>query len=103
MSPSLAAWHVEPEALARDMARAGRALRPNVFKLTGGEPLLHPQLLRCLEVVRTSGSHHRLIHKEDPARATTVPVHKGRDLPRPVLRAIIRQAGMTVEKFVDLL
>lgn len=55
------------------------------------------------EVVRTAGSHHRLVHKEDPARATTVPVHKGRDLPRPVLRAIIKQAGMTVEEFVDLL
>ena len=55
------------------------------------------------EVVRTAGSHHRLVHIDDPARATTVRVHKGRDLPRPVLRAIIKQAGMTVEEFVDLL
>lgn len=54
-------------------------------------------------VVRTTGSHHRMVHADDPARATTVPVHKGRDLARPVLRAIIKQAGMTVDEFVDLL
>jgi predicted RNA binding protein YcfA (HicA-like mRNA interferase family) len=55
------------------------------------------------EVVRSAGSHHRLVHKDDARRATTVPVHKGRDLPRPLLRAVIRQAGLTVEEFVDLL
>lgn len=55
------------------------------------------------EVDRTTGSHHRLVHTEDASRATTVPVHKGRDLPRPLLRAIIKQAGLTVDEFVDLL
>ena len=55
------------------------------------------------EVVRTSGSHHRLVHRADPARATTVPVHKGRDLPRPLLHAIIKQSGLTVEEFLQLL
>ncbi len=55
------------------------------------------------EVVRSSGSHHRLVHKDDASRATTVPVHKGKDLPRPVLRAIIKQAGFTVEEFLELL
>jgi predicted RNA binding protein YcfA (HicA-like mRNA interferase family) len=55
------------------------------------------------EIVRSVGSHHRLVHASDPRRATTVPVHKGRDLPRPMLRAIIRQAGLTEEQFVKLL
>ena len=55
------------------------------------------------EVVRTAGSHHRLVHRSEPARATTVPVHKGRDLPKPFVRAIIKQAGLTVEEFLDLL
>ena len=55
------------------------------------------------EVVRSAGSHHRLVHKQDPARATTVPVHKGRDLPRPILRAIIKQAGLTVDEFLNLI
>ena len=55
------------------------------------------------EVVRASGSHHRLIHNTDPGRATTVPVHKGRDLSRPLLHAIIKQCGLTVEEFLQLL
>jgi predicted RNA binding protein YcfA (HicA-like mRNA interferase family) len=54
------------------------------------------------EVVRSAGSHHRMVHKEDSTRATTVPLHKGRDLPRPMLRAIIKQAGLTVEEFLAL-
>ena len=54
-------------------------------------------------IVRTSGSHVRLIHAIDPIRQTTVPVHKGRDLPRGTLRDIIEQAGMTVSEFIDLL
>jgi predicted RNA binding protein YcfA (HicA-like mRNA interferase family) len=54
-------------------------------------------------VVRSAGSHHRLVHRQDPARATTVSVHKGRDLPRPILRAIIKQAGLTVEEFLNLI
>ncbi|TMJ77018.1 MAG: addiction module toxin, HicA family [Alphaproteobacteria bacterium] len=65
-------------------------------------------VIRALEragfvVVRSAGSHHRLVHSADARRATTVPVHKGRDLPRPMLRAIIKQAGLTAEEFVDLL
>jgi len=54
-------------------------------------------------VVRTSGSHHRLVHKDDPSRATTVPVHKGKDLPRGLVRKIIRDSGLTVEEFRALL
>jgi predicted RNA binding protein YcfA (HicA-like mRNA interferase family) len=30
-------------------------------------------------------------------------MHKGRDLPRAIVRAIIKQAGLTVEEFVALL
>jgi hypothetical protein len=29
--------------------------------------------------------------------------HKGRDLPGPILRAIIKQSGLTVEEFTALL
>jgi predicted RNA binding protein YcfA (HicA-like mRNA interferase family) len=65
-------------------------------------------VIRALEragfvVVRSAGSHHRLVHRTDARRATTVPVHKGRDLPRPMLREIIKQVGLTAEEFVDLL
>jgi len=51
---------------------------------------------------RMSGSHVRLIHASDPARKVTVPVHSG-DLKRGTLRAIIVQAGMTVEEFLALI
>lgn len=65
------------------------------------------RLIRALEkagfeVVRSTGSHHRLIHRDDAARATTVPVHKGRDLPRPFVRAILKQARVTVEELEEL-
>ncbi len=66
------------------------------------------EVVRALEragfvVVRSSGSHHRLVNKTDPTRQTTVPVHGGKDVPRGTLRAIIDQAGFTVEEFIDLL
>jgi predicted RNA binding protein YcfA (HicA-like mRNA interferase family) len=66
------------------------------------------EVIRALErggftVVRSAGSHHRLVHDDDPSRATTVPVHKGRDLPRPFIRAILKQAKLTPEQFLELL
>ena len=54
-------------------------------------------------IVRTTGSHYRLVHNTDPTRQTTVPVHQGKDIPRGTFRAIIGQAGLTVEEFIDLL
>jgi GTP 3',8-cyclase len=55
LSPHLKERAVPPGELARDLARAAEVLRPAVFKLTGGEPFLHPELGRCLEVARESG------------------------------------------------
>jgi len=40
-------------------------------------------------VVRINGSHHRLKHPD--GRITTVPVHKNEDLPRGLMRKIIRK------------
>ena len=65
-------------------------------------------VIRALEkagfvVVRIKGSHHILIHRDHPARITNVPGHGSHDLPRGTLRAIIRQAGLTIEEFVALL
>ncbi|MGH6661043.1 MAG: type II toxin-antitoxin system HicA family toxin, partial [Rhodospirillales bacterium] len=66
------------------------------------------QMLRALEragfsVVRSSGSHHYLIHRTDRSRRTVVPYHAQRDLPRGLVRAILRQAGLSVEEFRKLL
>lgn len=65
------------------------------------------EAIRALEragfvVSRQAGSHCRLIHTTDPTRKITVPVHSG-DLKRGTLRAIIAQAGLTVEEFIALL
>ena len=43
------------------------------------------EVIRALQnagfsIVRTTGSHYRLVHDTDPSRQTTVPVHKGKDI-----------------------
>ena len=53
-------------------------------------------------LLRVKGSHHYFGHPNRPALLVCVPVHPG-DLKRPVLRAILRQAGLTVDAFLDLL
>jgi predicted RNA binding protein YcfA (HicA-like mRNA interferase family) len=75
----------------------------------GGLPVVNGrQVIRALVragfvVDRIAGSHHVLTYPQEPRRTVTVPVHAGRDLKRGTLRSIIRQAGFTVEEFVDLL
>jgi predicted RNA binding protein YcfA (HicA-like mRNA interferase family) len=51
---------------------------------------------------RQKGSHLILIHPETKAR-TVVPIHPGRTLKEPLLRAIIRDANLGVEEFTELL
>ncbi len=63
------------------------------------------ECIRCLEkagfvVVRQKGSHVRL-RRSDPYAQLVVPNHK--ELDRGTLRAIIRQADMSVEEFTQLL
>ena len=53
------------------------------------------------DVDRRRGSHVVLRKPEPPHRRIVVPDHS--ELARGTLRAIIRQAGMTVAQFVDLL
>ena len=53
-------------------------------------------------VVRINGSHHRLRHAD--GRVTTVPVHAGREIPKGLMRKIIREdLKMEVEEFAALL
>lgn len=52
------------------------------------------------EVYRQRGSHIVIVRKSPPAQ-TTIPNH--RELDRGTLRAIIRQTGLTVEEFIELL
>jgi predicted RNA binding protein YcfA (HicA-like mRNA interferase family) len=72
-------------------------------------PALHAkQVIRALQqagfsVVRIKGSHHILEHKDDARRRTTVPLHKGHDLPRGLLHKILADTGLTVEQFLEFL
>jgi len=52
-------------------------------------------------VVRIKGSHHRLKHPD--GRITTVPIHKNIELPKGLLRKIIREdLEFELEQFIDL-
>ena len=51
---------------------------------------------------RQRGSHLVLIHPETKAR-TVVPVHPGRAIKEPLLRAIVRDADLSVSEFIELL
>lgn len=51
---------------------------------------------------RQRGSHLMLIHPATNAR-TVVPVHAGRTIKEPLLRAILRDAQLTVDEFIHLL
>ena len=51
-------------------------------------------------VVRQRGSHIILV-REDPITTVSVPNHK--ELDRGTLRATIRQVGLSIDKFVNLL
>ena len=63
------------------------------------------QCVKALEragfyVKRRKGSHI-MLRRDDPATTLVVPDHK--ELDRGTLRAIIRQAGLGVDEFVQLL
>ena len=52
-------------------------------------------------VVRVNGPHHRLKHPD--GRVTTVPVHKNEDLPKGLMRKIIREdLDLDPDEFLNL-
>ncbi|NUQ64682.1 MAG: type II toxin-antitoxin system HicA family toxin [Pirellulales bacterium] len=64
------------------------------------------EVVRALQKIgyaqdRQRGSHIVLRHVDPPHRRLTVPDHQ--EVAKGTLRAIIRQAGLTVEEFTDLL
>ena len=64
------------------------------------------ELVKFLEsmgfrVTRTKGSHVRL--RSEDGRVTTVPVHGNKDIPRGLLRKIVREdLEMSLEEFLEL-
>jgi predicted RNA binding protein YcfA (HicA-like mRNA interferase family) len=64
----------------------------------------------CLKVLQRAGfyidhqtgSHARLFHRTDPKLRVTIPIDN-KDLPAGTLKAILRQAGLSVEELLELL
>ncbi len=54
------------------------------------------------ETKRIKGSHHYLVHKDDPTRRTTVAMHSG-DVPTRDVRDILKQAKISRNEFLELL
>ena len=58
-------------------------------------------LILGFKLIRIRGSHHRLKHPD--GRVTTVPIHKNIDLPKGLLRKIIRKdLEMNLDDFIEL-
>ena len=69
-------------------------------------PLKPDAVIRALEragffVARTRGSHY-LLKNADGSRRVTVPFHR-KDLRAGTLHAIIRDSGLSMEQFMELL
>ena len=71
-------------------------------------PILKPkEVIKVLEKLgfvntrRSKGSHFRYCHPD--GRKTTVPVHKGKDISKGLLRKILRDIEISPEEFKKLL
>ncbi len=72
-------------------------------------PALKPrEVLRVLMrmgfyIHHQTGSHAQLRHPKKPRLRVTIPRHEGFDLPKSLVRTILKQAEVTVEEFLELL
>jgi predicted RNA binding protein YcfA (HicA-like mRNA interferase family) len=74
---------------------------PQLPVISGKEFLKFLQVIGFI-VVRINGSHYRLKHPD--GRITTIPVHKNQDLPKGLLRKIIREdLELELDMFIELL
>ncbi len=70
------------------------------------KPLPAHKVIKALEkagfkVLRQKGSHVIMGHED--GRVSVVPVHKGEEIGRGLLRKIIKDAGLSREEFLELL
>ena len=56
----------------------------------------------CFYEFHQSGSHIQLRHLDNPSLRVTIPFHR-KDLTPKTLKSIIKQAGLTVDEFIELL
>ncbi len=67
-----------------------------------GKALIKVLQKEGFDIVRVKGAHHRMKHPD--GRVTTIPVHANEDLPKGLLRKIIREdLEMDLSAFEKLL
>jgi predicted RNA binding protein YcfA (HicA-like mRNA interferase family) len=66
--------------------------------LCGAQCLIRMLQNHGFTVIRTKGSHHVLRHAD--GRTTIVPLHQGKDIPRPLLHEILHQAGFSRDEYL---
>ncbi|HEV8130605.1 MAG TPA: type II toxin-antitoxin system HicA family toxin [Acidobacteriota bacterium] len=64
-------------------------------------------MLRALQkagfyVDHQTGSHARLFHRTHKELRVTIPIHN-KELPPGTLKSILRQAGLSVDEFIEFL
>jgi len=52
------------------------------------------------ERVRQTGSH--VIYEHSDGKSVSVPHHKGEDLPRPLLRSLLRKIDISIDEYDNL-
>ncbi len=67
---------------------------------TAEEIITRLQKLGFIQKPRTGTSHVRLVHPD--GRRVTVPIHKGEDVGRGLLRKILRDANVSPDEFAAL-
>lgn len=73
---------------------------PQLPVISGKNFIIFLEMLGFI-VIRINGSHHRLKHPD--GRITTVPIHKNEDLPKGLMRKIIREdMGLELDVFLKL-
>lgn len=65
-----------------------------------GRDLIQVLEKQGFEQIRVRESHVRLVHPD--GRRTTVPVHRGEDIQRGLLRKILRDVNLTPQEFEEL-
>ena len=60
------------------------------------------RILEKLEFVRIRQSGSHAVYHHENGKWVTVPMHKGKDWGKGILRKIIKDTGMTVEEFQKL-
>lgn len=107
LSPLLPKWIESPAQLARDLEWAAAALSPRVFKLVGGEPLLHPEIVELARLgrqiaPRVSVTTNGLLLMRMPDRfwdavdALTISVYPRPKLPEAAIAERAARAGVEI-------